>query len=312
VHPLRGITLKLLATLAFTTMSAAIKELTLLNYPTGQMVFCRSIFALLPLMFWLGFRGEIGGMYRTRHIGRHVIRAVIGGGSMFCYFAALAYIALPDATAIGYTVPLITVVLAALVLKEKVRAYRWSAVGVGFIGVIIMLSPYVAGGTLAAGGSGAGLGVALALANCVLAATAMVQVRQMIMEGESSGAIVFYFQLLVSVFSLTTLMIGGWKIPDLYGAILLFSIGILGGIGQILLVASYRHADASLLAPFDYTSMIWALIFGYALFGEVPLTAVLVGAAIVIASGLFVILREHHLVRTARSKAKTQQPALLP
>jgi drug/metabolite transporter (DMT)-like permease len=306
VHPLRGITLKLLATLAFTTMSAAIKELTLLNYPTGQMVFCRSIFALLPLMFWLGFRGEIGGMYRTRHIGRHVTRAVIGGASMFCFFAALAYIALPDATAIGYTVPLITVVLAALVLKETVRAYRWSAVGVGFVGVIIMLSPYVAGGTLAAGGSGAGLGVALALANCVLAATAMVQVRQMIMEGESSGAIVFYFQLLVSIFSLITL-VGGWKTPDLYGAILLFSIGILGGIGQILLVASYRHADASLLAPFDYTSMIWALIFGYTLFGEIPLPAVLVGAAIVIASSLFVILREHYLVRTARAKAKAEQ-----
>jgi drug/metabolite transporter (DMT)-like permease len=306
VHPLRGITLKLLATLAFTTMSAAIKELALQNYPTGQMVFCRSIFALLPLMFWLGFRGEIGGMYRTRHIGRHVIRAVVGGGSMFCYFAALAYIALPDATAIGYTVPLITVVLAAIVLKETVRAYRWSAVGVGFIGVIIMLSPYVAGGRLAKGLSGAEWGVALALANCVLAAVAMVQVRQMIMEGESSGAIVFFFQLLVSIFALTTLF-SGWKIPDLYGVALLVSIGILGGIGQILLVASYRHADASLLAPFDYTSMIWALIFGYVLFGETPLPAVLIGAAIVIASGLFVILREHHLVRTARAKA--EQPA---
>jgi drug/metabolite transporter (DMT)-like permease len=140
----------------------------------------------------------------------------------------------------------------------------------------------------------------------VLAATAMVQVRQMIMEGESSGAIVFYFQLLVSIFSLITL-VGGWKTPDLYGAILLFSIGILGGIGQILLVASYRHADASLLAPFDYTSMIWALIFGYTLFGEIPLPAVLVGAAIVIASSLFVILREHYLVRTARAKAKAEQ-----
>jgi drug/metabolite transporter (DMT)-like permease len=306
VHPLRGITLKLLATLAFTTMSAVIKELALQNYPTGQMVFCRSIFALLPLMLWLGFRGEIGGMYRTRHIGRHVTRAVIGGASMFCFFAALAYIGLPDATAIGYTVPLITVVLAALVLKETVRVYRWSAVGIGFIGVAIMLSPYLGGGALAAGGSGATLGVALALGNCLLAATAMVQVRQMITEGESSGAIVFYFQLLVSIFSLTTL-IGGWKTPDLYGALLLFSIGILGGIGQILLVASYRYADASLLAPFDYLSMLWAMIFGYTLFGEVPLPMVLVGAAIVIASSLFVILREHYLVRTGRAKAKTEQ-----
>jgi drug/metabolite transporter (DMT)-like permease len=307
VHPLRGITLKLLATLAFTTMSAAIKELALQNYPTGQMVFCRSIFALLPLMLWLGFRGEIGGMYRTQHIRRHVMRAIVGGASMFCFFAALAYIALPDATAIGYTVPLITVVLAALVLKETVRVYRWSAVGIGFIGVAIMLSPYMAGGALAAGGSGAGLGVALALGNCLLAATAMVQVRQMIMEGESSGAIVFYFQLLVSAFSFIT-VIGGWKTPDLYGASLLFSIGILGGIGQILLVASYRYADASLLAPFDYLSMLWAMIFGYTLFGEVPLSVVLVGAAIVIASSLFVILREHYLVRTARAKAKAEQP----
>jgi drug/metabolite transporter (DMT)-like permease len=307
VHPLRGIALKLLATLAFTTMSAVIKELALQNYPTGQMVFCRSIFALLPLLLWLGFRGEIGGMYRTRHIGRHVTRAVIGGASMFCFFAALAYIGLPDATAIGYTVPLITVVLAALVLKETVRGYRWTAVGIGFIGVAIMLSPYLGGGALAAGGSGATLGVALALGNCLLAATAMVQVRQMITEGESSGAIVFYFQLLVSIFSLITL-IGGWKTPDLYGALLLFSIGILGGIGQILLVASYRHADASLLAPFDYTSMIWAMIFGYTLFGEIPLPTVLVGAAIVIASSLFVILREHYLVRTGRAKAKAEQP----
>jgi drug/metabolite transporter (DMT)-like permease len=311
VHPLRGIALKLLATLAFTTMSAVIKELALQNYPTGQMVFCRSIFALLPLLLWLGFRGEIGGMYRTRHIGRHVTRAVIGGASMFCFFAALAYIALPDATAIGYTVPLITVVLAALVLKETVRVYRWSAVGIGFIGVAIMLSPYLGGGALAVGGSGATLGVALALGNCLLAATAMVQVRQMITEGESSGAIVFYFQLLVSIFSLITL-IGGWKTPDLYGALLLFAIGILGGIGQILLVASYRHADASLLAPFDYLSMLWAMIFGYTLFGEIPLPTVLVGAAIVIASSLFVILREHYLVRTGRAAAKAERSAQPP
>jgi drug/metabolite transporter (DMT)-like permease len=190
-----------------------------------------------------------------------------------------------------------------------VRAYRWSAVGIGFIGVAIMLSPYLAGGSLAKGASGAEIGVALALGNCLLAATAMVQVRQMIVEGESSGAIVFYFQLLVSVFALVTLF-GGWKFPDLYGAALLFSIGILGGIGQILLVASYRHADASLLAPFDYTSMIWALIFGYVLFGEIPLPAVLIGATIVIASGLFVVLREHRLAVAARAKAREPTPSV--
>ena len=188
--------------------------------------------------------------------------------------------------------PLAVVVLAALVLKEKVRIYRWSAVTIGFVGVLIMLSPHLGAGAHPVGGNAA-LGAMLGLAGAFCSAFASVEVR-MLTRTEKTGAIVFYFMSLTSLLGLLTLALG-WTVPDLKDFILLVTIGVLGGLGQMLLVQAYRYGDASLIAPFEYSTMLWAVAIGWFWFGEWPALAILIGATIVIASGIYVILRERQL-----------------
>jgi drug/metabolite transporter (DMT)-like permease len=293
LSPLLGISLKLLSALAFTLMSAAIKHMSS-RYPTGELVFFRSFFALIPLLIWLAWRSELPGALKTRNLRGHLKRGVIGSTGMFCGFAALQFLPLSDAVALGYAAPLGVVVLAALVLKERVRIYRWSAVTVGFVGVLIMLSPHLSGGALSKGlQAGPALGAALGLAGAFCSAFASIEVR-LLTKTESTGAIVFYFMLLTSALGLITLAFG-WRMPDLTEAAMLVAIGVLGGFGQILLVQAYRFGDASLIAPFEYSTMIWAVLIGWFVFGEWPVWTILVGATIVIASGIYVILREQRL-----------------
>ncbi len=303
MNPVLGIALKIVSALAFTLMAAAVKLVSFgqEGFPTGQVVFCRSLFALLPVFLWLGYERELSSAWRTQNARGHFRRAVIGSAGMFCGFGALLLLPLPDATAIGYAAPLITVVLAALVLKETVRIYRWTAVLVGFAGVIVMLLPHLSAGTLAQGfGGTAARGVLLGLAGAICAAFAMIEVRKLT-SSETTGAIVFYFSLMATVLGFLTFPAGflvadwAWKMPSLRDFGLLVLMGTLGGIGQITLTQSYRHADASVVAPFDYTSMIWAIVIGWLLFGDLPDRLVLAGSAIVIGSGIFVILRERAL-----------------
>jgi drug/metabolite transporter (DMT)-like permease len=304
LKPLLGIALKILSALAFTLMAAVVKALSV-RYPVGQLIFCRSFFALIPLMIWLGTQGPILANIKTLRFGSHVRRGLIGATGMLCGFISLRTLPLPDAVAIGYAAPLLAVVLAALVLKETVRIYRWSAVAVGFIGVLIMLSPHLNPGTLAAITSGgAATGAAFGLAGAFCSAWAMTEVRRLT-RSETTGAIVFYFTVLTSVIGLVTIVFG-WVPPlSLGDAALMVLMGILGGIGQILLTSSYRHGDASLVAPFEYTSMIWAVALGWVMFGDVPQEVVLLGAAVVIAAGIFVIWREHQrgLLRSENREA---------
>jgi drug/metabolite transporter (DMT)-like permease len=289
VQPLLGIALKIASALAFTLMSAGVKLVTE-RYPIGEVVFFRSAFALVPLLVWLSWRGDLINAVRTDDLKGHLLRGIISTSGMFAGFVALSYLPLSDAVAIGYASPLITVVLAALVLKETVRAYRWSAVVIGFVGVIIMLLPHLNGSVTA---GGAGVGALFALFGACCSAGATIQIRRL-MARERTGAIVFYFSLLTTFMGLMTVVLG-WRMPDLADAALLVVIGILGGIGQILLTLSYRHADTSLIAPFEYTTMLWAVLIGWFAFSQLPQGTVVAGGAIVAAAGCFVLWRERQL-----------------
>lgn len=310
VKPLLGISLKVLSALVFTMMSATLKTL-MIRYPVGEVVFFRSAFAILPLLLWLKWRGDLVNAVKTRNVVGHFKRGFIGTSGMYLGFAALSYLPLHDAIAIGYASPLIVVILAALLLNEKVRAYRWTAVAVGFVGVLIMLSPYLKietfSGDLSAGPT---LGALCALAGAFCSAGAMIQVRRLTAT-EKTGAIVFYFFILASALSLCTIVFG-WRMPDAMDWALFIVAGILGGIGQILLTQSYRHADTSVIAPFEYTTMIWALLFGWIMFGDLPTVTMLTGAAIVAATGLFIVWREHQLglLRTKEFQAAPQRPGI--
>jgi len=306
MRPLRGIALKLASVIVFITMSSLIKA-TSGHVPAGEAVFFRSAFAIPVIVGWLMMRHELSSGFRVANPMGHVWRGMMGTLAMGLGFAGLAYLPLPEVTAIGYAAPLLTVVFAAMFLGEEVRAFRISAVILGMVGVLIVLTPRL---TITPGATvdhAHALGAMLVLGGAVFAALAQVFVRKLVMT-EKTPAIVFYFSLTATVLSLTTLPFG-WVVPSLTEAGLLILAGLLGGLGQILLTSSYREADASVVAPFDYASMIFALVIGYAVFDEVPTLSTLGGAALVVTAGILIIWRERALglERAKQRKAMTPQ-----
>jgi drug/metabolite transporter (DMT)-like permease len=288
----RGILLKVASALVFTVMSALVRWVSD-TVPVGQIVFYRSAFAILPVVVIYAWQGQLTSAVRTNRPLGHVTRGAIGLMGMALSFAALARLPLADVTAIGFAAPLITVALAALLLKERVRVYRWSAVGVGFLGVIVMLAPHLDVGRLTAGNANQTLGAALALLAAFTSAASTIQTRRLT-GTETNSAIVFYFSLICALGSLLTWPFG-WVTPTATQLYALVAIGFLGGIGHLLMTESFRLAPASVIAPFDYTSILWAFILGFLIFAEVPTALVFIGAAIVSAAGLFVIWRERQL-----------------
>jgi drug/metabolite transporter (DMT)-like permease len=259
---------------------------------------------------WLGFRGGLTTVFLTRHIGGHMLRSIAGATSMFLAFLGLARLPIADATAIGYASPLMTVVFAVLLLGEKVRVYRWSAVVVGLAGVLVILSDYVGPVTGTGAQSRSTTGAMFAVSSAIIGALAATQTRSLT-RYEDPATIVVYFSLFTALVALFTLPLG-WVMPDLVDAALLFGAGIFGGIGQVLLTQCYRFGEASVVAPFDYTSMIWSLVASVVVFSTWPSGTVLAGTAIVISAGLFVIYREHRLgIERGRSR-RAQTPTTPP
>ena len=305
MDPRKGILLKIAAALALVLMSACISGLKG-EVPIGELVFFRSAIALVPLSIWIvlqgGFRKEIA----TRHIGGHMIRSFSGSGGMIFSYLALAYLPLADATAISYATPLFTVMLAALLLKEVVRIYRWTAVFVGLCGILIILSPHASWGAwdMAATGGTALIGGIFGLSAAFFSAVSMIQIRHLT-QTENTSAIIFYFTIFTGFIGLASIGFG-WQMPTPWQMALLAGAGFIGGVAQILVTLSLRYAEASLLAPFDYTTMIWALLIGYLLMEQVPALTTVFGAAIVVAAGLFTLWRERRL----RRKRVTEQLTL--
>jgi drug/metabolite transporter (DMT)-like permease len=299
----KGIALKLVSVLLFGVMSALIRGFGD-TVPVGQVVFFRSAFAIVPVVIIYAARGELMAALRTEHPFGHLARGVLSVFGMFLSFAALARLPLVDATAISFAAPLITVALAALILKERVRAYRWSAVAIGFVGVIVMLTPYLDLGGAAA--TGPAIGALLALSAAFCNSGIAIQTRRLTVT-ETTSAIVFYFSSFCALAGLLTLPFA-WHPPTELEFAKLVAIGVFAGIAHILLTEGYRFAPASVLAPFEYTAMVWAFVLGYVMFGETPTPAVLLGAVIIAVSGLIVIWREHLLGLErprARVKART-------
>jgi len=289
---LKAILLKLASALLFALMSALVRYLGE-SVPLGQQVFFRSAFAIVPVVVIYAIRQELHHALHTKRPFGHVGRGAISVAGMFLNFAALARLPLSDATAISFAAPLITVAFAAMFLGERVRIYRWSAVGVGFVGVLVMLWPYFDVAHYSGAGAAALIGAICAITAAFTNAGSVVQTRRLTTT-ESTSSIVFYFSLICTVGGLATLPFG-WVMPNGPQLAALIGLGVLGGLAHVLLTESYRHAPASLVAPFDYSSMLWAFILGYAMFGEIPTIYVFIGAAIVAGSGLFVIWRERQL-----------------
>lgn len=305
MRPLRGIALKLASVLVFIVMSSLIKA-TAQHVPAGEAVFFRSFFAIPVIVAWLAMRRELSSGFKAVAPLGHVWRGLMGTLAMGMGFAGLAYLPLPEVTAIGYAAPLLTVIFAAMFLGEEVRVFRIASVILGLVGVLIVLSPRL---TVLQGATGhaEALGAMLVLGGAVFAALAQVFVRKLVLT-ERTPAIVFYFSLTATTLSLVTLPFG-WVWPSPFEAALLVAAGLLGGVAQIFLTSSYREADASLVAPFDYASMLFALGIGYFVFAEVPTWTMMAGAVLVVTAGCLIIWRERKLglERARGRKAMTPQ-----
>jgi drug/metabolite transporter (DMT)-like permease len=305
----KGITYKIVSALLFALMSALVRRLGDVA-PVGQMVFFRSAFAIVPVAVIYAARGELMTAVRTGRPLGQLGRGLMSGFGMFTNFAALTRIPLADATGIGFASPFITVALAALILKEKVRVYRWSAVAIGFVGVVVMLIPHLDLGHYAGPAADAAtVGALLALVSAFSNAGTVIQTRRLT-QSETTSAIVFYFSLICAILGALTLPFA-WHTPTPSELAELIAIGILGGVAHIFLTESYRHAAASVVAPFDYTAMLWALALGWWFFGELPSPLVYAGGAIVAGAGLFVIWRERRLgVKRPRSAGGWRRPEM--
>ena len=305
-NPGFGIALKVASAMAFTVMVTLVKLLDA-RYPVGEVIFARNLFGLIPVVIMVWWRGENAAVLRTARPLAHLGRALIGGSAMAMWFIALTLLPLPDATAISFSAPLITVVFAAVLLKERVRFYRWTAVCIGFVGIVIILSPHLNAGPNDVDQKAMALGAGLAFGSAVFMALATITVRRLT-NTERTSTIVIWFALITGALSLLTLPFG-WRMPNGVDAAILVSVGLLGGVGQILLTQSYRYADASTIAPFDYTTMLWTVLLAWAVFAELPTLEVLLGAVFVIGAGVFVIYREKRLGLDRTKERQTSTPS---
>lgn len=284
----RAIALKLAQTLAFSLTYAASKLAG--PVPTSEIVFFRGLFALLPLFAWTAFTVGPFAAFRTRRPLYHVVRSCVGTVSLYSCFAAIKLLALATFTAFSFLQPVFAVILAALFLGERVGPWRWGAVAIGFAGVLLMIEPH--GGLLQLVRLQLSPGIAYALAFAFLTAVVVILIRQM-SAFERGEAIVFYFMSTCAAVGALGMI---WQHPMLgfWPVFWLILCGVTGGLGQIFMTYSYRYAEPSLLASYDYAAMLWATLLGYFVFAEVPSVLVLSGAGLVIAAGLLIAWRERH------------------
>lgn len=277
----KGIAFMLLGVGIFAIMDALIKWLGEL-YPTMQLVFFRSFFAFVPLSIVLipaGIRS-----IKTTQLRGHMLRSMFGLCSMVCIFYSYSRMQLADAIAIGFAAPLFVTALSVPMLRESVGLRRWAAIIIGFIGTLIMTSPT----------SGVFSSISLVcLAGVFFYALAMVMIR-LLSRTESPATIVFYFTLTCTLVS-GTLLPFVWITPPFIHLCLLIAVGILGGSAQLAITHAFRAAPLPVVAPFDYTAMIYVTVIGWLVWGELPKSQIWVGAVIVMASGLYILFRETKL-----------------
>jgi drug/metabolite transporter (DMT)-like permease len=296
-RPLAAILLINLAVLTFTAMDGIIKFVSA-EFPTGELIFCRNLFAFLPILVYaLASRQRL--VLRTSNPWGHFWRGLFGVGAMSCFFLSYRLLPLSEAVALGMAGPIFLTILSVPILGERVGWRRWSAALVGFAGVLVMTRP------------GAGMfeiAALIPLLGAVFYALAMISIRQL-SASESTLTIVFYFTLFAIVASLASLPLGNldpdyrWHWPaDGQTFALLVLIGLMGGCAQILLTFAFRLGPVSMVAPFDYMALVYAFVIGFFAFAEVPDSYLIIGSIVVVLSGVYIIHRETVVARQRHRK----------
>ena len=275
----RGIAYMVASTVMFAGVNAIVKW-ELAFYPVGEVAFFRSLFAFAAVGVLILPRTGFG-VLRTSRYREHLQRGLSQFGSMTCMFLAFRVLSLGSAIAISFSAPLFTTLLSILVLKEKVGIHRWAALILGFIGVLVITHP--GAGTLT-------YGALFALGNAVLISTVAIAIRRM-SATESTETLTLYQLSIITVCTLFLLPLG-FTAPAWLDIVGLAFAGIGNGIAQYWWTRSLSLAPPSAVVPFNYLSLVWASMLGFAIWGDVPTPTLLVGSAIVVASGLYILWRE--------------------
>jgi drug/metabolite transporter (DMT)-like permease len=290
--PLFGMAVAVAAFFSLNVMSLFAKLLSETHH-VADIAFWRNLIAFSLFLVLMGVLGRGRDILTIRSKPRILItRSIMGTLSVLLLFGAFSLLPMANATALIFTSALFTPIFGYFVLGERVGPYRWSAIAVGFAGVLIVAQP--------GGGGWHPLGVALGLTAAVVNSSLATMLRHL-GKSESPDTMTFYF-LAIGLLVLTPAMPFVATPPTWQEAGLLAGLGISGVAMPLLIATAFKYAPAALVAPFNYTQMIWATLFGFTIFGEVPESNILLGSAIIIGSSLIVILREHYIARRARTR----------
>jgi drug/metabolite transporter (DMT)-like permease len=275
---LRGIGLMFIATFFFAAMHGSIRYVSATIHPFEIALF-RNLFALVVVLPWF-YRYGLAPL-RTQRFGLHALRAAFNIMAMLSFFYALSITPLSEVTALGFTAPIFATVLAALVLREVVRARRWTAIAIGFLGTLIILRP---------GFEAIGTGQLLVLFSSMIWACALLVIKTL-GRTDSSATIISYMALLMIPLSLVpALFVWQWPVGHEWGW--LIAIGVLGGIGQFGMTEALRQADTAVVMPIDFFKLIWVAVIAYLAFAERPDLYTWVGGSVIFASTLYISYRE--------------------
>ena len=253
------------------------------NYPVGEVLFFRGFCGLIPLFFLIP-KERYFNFYKTNRPFLHFKRCAAGLFAIVAIFIALRELPLATVVSITFASPIFTTIFSIFLLSEKVGLYRWLAVLVGFIGIIVISEP---------GFSSMNLYYIYPIIFCLGLSYVSIAIKKL-SSSEPIWLIGFYFSFSIMITSLFTIP-KGWIMPDLVDIILLSLVGVLGGGANLLLTQAYKFSDVSLVTPLKYLALVFAIIFGYLFWGEIPTFKVLMGAALVIVSSVIIFRREIYL-----------------
>ena len=276
-----GFLYMLMSVCAFSIMDIIVKWSE--AYPLGQVLFFRGFFGVI-LYFIIMPRDRIKDFYLTKRPGLHFLRCMSGLIALVAIFIALRNLPLATVVSISFAAPIFTTIFSIFLLSEKVGMFRWIAVLVGFIGIIIITEP---------GFSSFNIYFIYPIIFCLGLSYVAIAIRQL-STTEPVWLISLYFSIAITLASLFTLPYG-WVIPNFGDLILLMLIGVFGGFANLWLGQSYKLAEVSLVSPLKYLALVFAIAFGYFIWGEIPSFKTLLGAALVIISSIIIFRREIYL-----------------
>ena len=278
-----GAVYMIMSVLFFSFMDILIKVTD--EYDVGQTMFFRAFFGLIPIYFLIP-KEKITDFYKTKNFKLHFYRSFFGAIAMAAIFIGLRNLQLAEVTALAFSAPLWVVIFSMFFLSETIRLKRWIAVGLGFVGTIIISKP---------GFDNLNFYYIYPIIFCIGFAGVSIIIRKLTLVGEPVWLIAFYFSLVSGLGGLLTIPLGLWKMPNTYDFILFILIGLLGSVANLLLTQSYKLAEVTLTTPLKYLSLVFAIIIGFYFFKEIPTIYTLSGAGLIVVSSTIIFFRESEL-----------------